>query len=117
MQLGKGDAASAQRLTDTGGERQGGELGHPVHTNLHTNLLHLHTRAHEARPPQAGSDRCLSKRMMSSATATKQRAPRPPPLRARAAALGDVEQLLHAPPLAVVDRAAAPPHALSMRME
>ena len=66
MQLGKGDAASAQRLTDTGGERQGGELGHPVHTNLHTNLHHLHTRAHEARPPEAGSDRWLSKRRCSA---------------------------------------------------
>ena len=33
-------------MTDTGGERQGGELGHPVHTNLHTNLLHsVHARA------------------------------------------------------------------------
>ena len=46
MQLGEGGAASAQRLTDRGGERQGGELGHPVHTNLHTNLLHsVHARA------------------------------------------------------------------------
>ena len=46
MQLGEGGAASAQRLTDRGGERQGGELGHPEHTNLHTNLLHsVHARA------------------------------------------------------------------------
>jgi len=55
--------------------------------------------------------------MMFSATATQSRLRAPPSLRALATALRDVEQLLRAPPLAVVARAAVPPHALSMRME
>ena len=46
MQLGEVGATGVQRLADRGGERQGGEIGHPLHTNLHTNLLHsVHARA------------------------------------------------------------------------
>ena len=56
MQMGEGDTASRQRLSDGGGERQGGELGHPLHSNLHTKSAILYMRAHEARAPEAGSD-------------------------------------------------------------
>ena len=46
MQMEEGGSARTQRLADRRGERQGGEIGHPLHSNLHTNLPHfVHARA------------------------------------------------------------------------
>ena len=66
MQLGEGGATSAQRLTDRGASAKVVNLG-ILYIQIYIQICSiLYMRAHEARPPQAGSDRWLSKRSCSA---------------------------------------------------
>ena len=66
MQLGEGGATSAQRLTDRGASAKVVNLG-ILYIQIYIQICSiLYMRAHEARPPEAGSDRWLSKRSCSA---------------------------------------------------